>query len=156
MKTKWHNQSITLPLKVDVMGNEATKTMINIVAMSRGPIVKVDMEHHTLDFGNIRVLQDYTFPVKLINESLIPARFHAFTKKEHSIFKPVQKQGMIPPNETFEIDVVCNADDRLVFQDTLHIMFKNAECLDIELKCKAEKGMTIYSKENLEDVDFGT
>ena len=26
------------------MGNEANKTMINIVAMSRGPIVKIDME----------------------------------------------------------------------------------------------------------------
>jgi len=73
------------------MGNEANKTMINIVAMSRGPIVKIDMEGNTLDFGNIKVLQDYTFPVKLINDSLIPAKFHAFTKKEHSIFKLVQK-----------------------------------------------------------------
>lgn len=35
-------------------------------------------------------------------------------------------------------------------------MFRNAECLDIDLKCKATNGNTIISQENLNDIDFGT
>jgi len=54
-----------------------------------------------------------------------------------------------------EIEVVCNADDSTKFLDTLHFVIKEGMDVDVALSARGV-GSTVYSKDNLEDIHFGT
>jgi hydrocephalus-inducing protein len=92
--------------------------------------------------------------VKIKNKSSIQAEFHAFTKKKPSPFKPIQKHGILKPEEEMNIEVVCNADEATKLLDVLHFVIKEGEDKDVILKAKSV-GHTIFWKENLEQINFG-
>ena len=50
---------------------------------------------------------------------------------------------------------MCNADEVQKFQDTLHIIVNNGVDLEVALRAKGV-GSTLYCKENLNLIDFGT
>ena len=83
--------------------------MITIVANSIGPIVSVDKEE--IDYGSVEVLRDYPEKLIITNNSKIPAEYTAFTKNKISIWKVIQRHGVLKPDESREIEVVCNADE---------------------------------------------
>jgi hydrocephalus-inducing protein len=60
----------------------------------------------------------------------------------------------LKPDESMEIEVVCNADDAVKFNDTLHFVIKEGMDVDVSLTAKGQ-GSTIYSKDNLEEIHFG-
>lgn len=62
---------------------------------------------------------------------------------------------MLKPNEDKVVDVVCNADEVQKFNDTLHIIINNGTDLEINLQAKGI-GSTLYCKQNLTNIDFGT
>lgn len=92
--------------------------------------------------------------VKIKNKSTIQADFHAFTKRKPSPFKPIQKHGVLKPEEEMNIEVVCNADEATRLLDTLHFVIKEGEDKDVQLKARSV-GHTIFWKENLESINFG-
>jgi hydrocephalus-inducing protein len=83
--------------------------MLNLVATSIGPIVAVDRED--IDYGNVEVLRDYNEKIRITNKSKIDAEYTAFTKNKESIWKVVQRHGILKPDEEKVVDVVCNADE---------------------------------------------
>lgn len=127
--------------------------MVTILANSIGPIVSVNKDE--LDYGNVDVLKDYTEKIVIKNESKIPAEYTAFTKNKESIWKVIQRHGTLNPDDEKEIEVVCNADEVQKFSDVLHIIVNNGVDLEVALKAKGT-GSTLYCKDNLNLVDFGT
>lgn len=65
------------------------------MANSIGPIVEVGNGIKELDFGPVKVLQDYKKTITITNKSKIEADFHTFTKNKISIFKPIPKHGIL-------------------------------------------------------------
>ena len=74
--------------------------MINIVANSIGPRVEVMNGVKEIDFGTMEVLKDKAEKITIKNNSRIVADFHAFTKNKNSVFKPIEKKGVLKPDES--------------------------------------------------------
>ena len=127
--------------------------MVSILATSIGPIVSVNKTE--LEYNNVEVLKDYIEKIVIKNESKIPAEYTAFTKNKESVWKVIQRHGVLNPDEEKELEVVCNADEVQKFQDTLHIIINNGVDLEVALRAKGI-GSTLYCKENLNVIDFGT
>ena len=127
--------------------------MVTILATSIGPIVSVNKTE--LEYDNVDVLKDYMQKLVIKNESKIPAEYTAFTKNKESVWKVIQRHGVLNPDEEKELEVVCNADEVQKFQDTLHIIINNGLDLEVALRAKGV-GSTLYCKDNLNLVDFGT
>lgn len=62
---------------------------------------------------------------------------------------------MLKPDESMDIEVVCNPDEANKFQDTLHFVIREGDDVDVQLRAKGE-GQTIFYKDDLENVNFGT
>jgi len=99
------------------------------VAFSEGPKVKTSKTE--IDFGGVEVLRDYSQKLTLTNDSDIEADFHAFTKNKVSIFKPIQKHGIIRPKESCEIEILCSADDAVKVNDVLHFVIKEGDDVEV-------------------------
>lgn len=87
-----------LPMRIEVLGNEAKASTLNIIVFSHGPEVDViDPPNKILDFGTVEVLEDFEQTITLYNKSKIDAEFHAFTREpgERSWFKPEITKGVI-------------------------------------------------------------
>ena len=80
------------------------------------------------------MLKDVSQKIKIVNKSLIEADFHAFTKKKDSIFRPIQKHGVLASNESMEVEIVCCPDDSAKFTDVLHFVIKEGVDCDVVLK----------------------
>jgi hydrocephalus-inducing protein len=144
--------TIRIPLYIKVEGYHIP-FMVTILATSIGPIVSVNK--HELDYNNVEVLKDYTEKITIKNESKIPAEYTAFTKNKESIWKVIQRHGVLKPDDEKEIEVVCNADEVQKFSDTLHIIVNNGVDLEVALRAKGV-GSTLFCKDNLNTVDFFT
>lgn len=101
------------------------------MANSIGPIVEVTEKE--LDFGTVNVLKDTIKKITIKNKSQIEADFHVFTKKKpkETVFKPIQKHGLLKPEESMDIEVVCNPDEANKFQDTLHFVIREGVDVDV-------------------------
>lgn len=144
--------NIRIPLYIKVEGYHIP-FMVTILANSIGPIVSVNKTE--LDYGNVDVLKDYVEKIMIKNESKIPAEYTAFTKNKESIWKVIQRHGVLKPDDEKEVEVVCNADEVQKFQDTLHIIVNNGVDLEVALRAKG-CGSTLFCKDNLNLVEFGT
>jgi hydrocephalus-inducing protein len=82
---------------------------LQLLANSIGPIVEVDRDE--IDYGNIEVLRDKYEQIRIKNKSKIDAEFTAFTKNKESIWKVVQRHGILKPDEEKVVDVCCQADE---------------------------------------------
>jgi hydrocephalus-inducing protein len=109
-------REITLPLSILIVGaNNGLPQVLNIIANSVGPRVEVCDGVREIDFRDVQVLRDYSHKLVIKNNSRIVADFHAFTKNKNSIFKPIEKKGVLQPDESKEIEVICCADDSTKF-----------------------------------------
>lgn len=146
-------QDITLPLKINIVGtNNGQPHVITIVAFSEGPKVKASKTE--IDFGEQKVLETIPRTLTLTNDSDIEADFHAFTKNKISIFKPVQKHGIIKPKESCDIEVLCCPDDAVKVNDVLHFVIKEGDDVEVQLKAKGV-GSTLFCKEELTFINLG-
>lgn len=152
LKTEMITQNVRIPMSIKIEGYHIP-FMLNILANSTGP--KVDIDQEELDYGSVEVLHDVIKPLKITNISKIPAEYTAFTKKKVSIWKVIQRHGILQPDESKVLDVVCNADECSKHNDTLHIIVNNGVDLEVNLKAKGV-GTTLACKDNLKEVNFGT
>ena len=127
--------------------------MLTIVAKSIGPTVIADQD--VIDYEDIEVLKDVNRKLKITNNSKIPAEYTAFTKTKESIWKVIQRHGVLQPDDERFIDIVCNADEVMKFNDTLHIIINNGVDIEVQLKARG-KGSTLYCSKDLKKIDFGT
>ena len=123
------------------------------MADSIGPRVTVNQTE--MDFGTVEVLNDYTQTLVITNSSKINAEYTAFTKLKVSVWKVIQRHGILKPDESKEVEVVCNADECMRFNDTLHIIINHGIDLEVALRAKGT-GSTLFCKDNLNTIDFGT
>ena len=145
---------IRIPMHVKILGdNNGQPHMITLVAFCTGPIVAVLTPE--LDFGKVKVLEDYPLKVTLHNKSDIEAEYTAFTKNRNSCFRVVEKIGNLQPGEVREITVICCADECMGFNEILHIVVKEGEDVDVVLKARGT-GTTAYCETDLKVIDFGT
>lgn len=94
---------------IEIISDKNVQHLIKVKANSTGPIV--DLSRKEIDFGEVKVLNKYIQKITLTNKSVIKADFFAFTKNKSSVFKPVQKRYILKPQESFDVEVVCYADD---------------------------------------------
>lgn len=99
---------VRIALQIKLEGHHIP-VILNLMADSVGPIVVVDKEE--IDYGNVEVLRDYNEKIRITNKSKIDAEYTAFTKSKESIWKIVQRHGILKPDEEKVVDVVCNADE---------------------------------------------
>lgn len=126
---------------------------MTILATSIGP--RVSASTNELDYGSIEVLKEEKRKFTIYNNSKIKAEYTAFTKGKESIWKVMQRSGILQPDDQKDIEVICMADEAQKFADTLHIVVNNG--LDLEVALKASgKGSTLSCKVDLGTVDFGT
>lgn len=104
--------TIHVDLRVKIEGH-AIPTLIQLNAESIGPIVTVDKEE--INFGEIEVLQNHKEQIRICNKSKIDAEYTAFTKSRESIWKVVQRHGILAPDEEKVVDIICNADEAQKF-----------------------------------------
>jgi hydrocephalus-inducing protein len=143
---------IRIPMYIKLEGTPMP-VLITLQAESIGPIVDVDRKD--IDFNAVEVLEDVKEKLTIKNASRIDAEYTAFTKTKDSIFKVVQRHGVLKPGENKVIDVICNADEVQRFQDTLHIIINNGSDLEVTLKARGV-GSTLFCKQGLSTIDFGT
>ena len=140
--------------------------MILILASSGGPDVKLDTQE--IDFGSVEVLQKKSRFFTITNVGQIDAEYTAFTKNKDSIWKVVDRYGVIKAKQEKQINVVCIADEVQKFQDTLHIIVNNGVDVEVQLKARGT-GSTLFCKERNDaqpagqfkadapwNIDFGT
>ena len=151
LRTEMITNNVRIPMTIKVEG--LPPFMLNILANSTGP--KVEYDHDELNFGSVEVLHDVIKPLKITNVSRIPAEYTAFTKNKISIWKVVQRHGILQPDESKTLEVVCNADECQRFNDTLHIIVNNGVDLEVGLIARGV-GTTLACKENLKEISFGT
>lgn len=82
--------------------------------------------------------------MKIKNEAQIDAEYTAFTKNKDSIWRVVQRYGVLKPYEEKPIEVICEADEVQRFTDTLHIIVNNGHDLEVLLKAKGT-GTTLWN-----------
>jgi hydrocephalus-inducing protein len=166
-------QVLNVKLQTEILGPVRTNfvvkldghnipVMMLILASSGGPTVKLDTQE--LDFGSVDVLKDQRKKFTITNVGQIDAEYTAFTKNKDSIWKVIERYGVIKASQERQITVVCTADEVQKFQDTLHIIVNNGNEHEMQLKAKGV-GTTLYCKERLENqpkpelpwnIDFGT
>jgi len=137
-------------VKID---GHSSQVMMLILASSGGPDVKLDKQE--LDFGQVTVLQDKRESFKITNVGQIDAEYTAFTKNKDSIWKVIERYGVIKAKEEKTITVSCIADEVQRFQDTLHIIVNNGMDVEVQLRAKGI-GNTLYTKVPMNQIDFGT
>jgi hydrocephalus-inducing protein len=142
----------TLELNIEIVSPSNIIHTVKLIAESVGP--KVIVSEKELDFGPCVVLFDYPKKILISNQSSIEADFHAFTKNKISIFKPIQRHDILPPDKSMEIEIICTADDTVKFNDTLHIVIKEGLDVDVNLKARGT-GTTLFCKEALNLINFG-
>lgn len=82
---------------------------------------------------------------KITNVGQIDAEYTAFTKNKDSIWKVIERYGVIKAKEEKTITVSCQADEVQRFQDTLHIIVNNGMDVEVQLRAKGT-GNTLYCK----------
>jgi hydrocephalus-inducing protein len=133
-------QTVDVTLQTEILGPVRTNfvvkldghnipVMMLILASSGGPDVKLDRSE--LDFGQVTVLEDRRMSFKISNIGQIDAEYTAFTKNKDSIWKVIERYGVIRAKEEKSITVSCLADEVQRFQDTLHIIVNNG--MDVEV-----------------------
>lgn len=118
-----------------------------------GPDVKLDKTE--LDFQQVTVLQEKKDTFKITNVGQIDAEYTAFTKNRDSIWKVIERYGVIKAKQEKTITVSCTADEVQKFQDTLHIIVNNGMDVEVQLKAKGT-GNTLFTKVPMGTIDFGT
>ena len=83
--------------------------MMLILASSGGPDVKLDTQE--LDFGSVDVLKDQRKKFTITNVGQIDAEYTAFTKNKDSIWKVIERYGVIKAKEEKQITAVYTADE---------------------------------------------
>jgi Flagellar-associated PapD-like len=145
---------IRIPMHVKILGdNNGQPHMITLVAFCTGPIVSILTPE--LDFGKVKVLEDYPLKITLHNKSDIEAEYTAFTKNRNSCFSVVEKEGKLLPGEIRDVTVVCCADECIGFNEILHIVIKEGEDVDVILKARGT-GTTAFCETDIKSIDFGT
>jgi hydrocephalus-inducing protein len=157
-------QVVNVKLQTEILGpvrtnfvvkldGQSMAVMMLILASSGGPDVKLDKQE--LDFGQVEVLADKRQTFKITNVGQIDAEYTAFTKNKDSIWKVIERYGVIKAKEEKTITVSCIADEVQRFQDTLHIIVNNGMDVEVQLKAKGV-GNTLYTKVPMTNIDFGT
>lgn len=152
LKTEMITNNVRIPMSIKVEGYHIP-FMLNILANSTGP--KVEYDHEDMDFGFVEVLRDKIMHLKITNISKIPAEYTAFTKNKVSIWKVIERHGILKPDDSKSLSVVCNADECQKFNDVLHIIVNNGVDLEVGLKAKGI-GTTLFCKDSLKEVNFMT
>ena len=129
---------------IEIVSNIKTQHLIKVTANSIGPIVELSKKE--INFGDVDVLTKKIQTITLTNKSVIPADFFAFTKNKNSIFRPIQKRYILKPQESFDVDVICYADDQQKFQDVLFFVIKEGVDKEVALRARGV-GSTIFCKE---------
>ena len=137
---------------IEIVSDTNIQHFIKVKANSIGPIVELSKK--SIDFGDVEVLNKYIQKITLTNKSVIDADFFAFTKSKNSIFRPVQKHYILKPNQSFDVEIVCYADDQQKFKDTLYFVIKEGVDKEVQLTARGV-GSTIFCKD-IKNIDFGT
>jgi hydrocephalus-inducing protein len=157
-------QVVNVKLQTEILGpvrtnfvvkidGHSSQVMMLILASSGGPDVKLDKQE--LDFGQVTVLQDKRDSFKITNVGQIDAEYTAFTKNRDSIWKVIERYGVIKAKQEKTITVSCMADEVQKFQDTLHIIVNNGMDVEVQLRARGT-GSTLYTKVPMHNIDFGT
>eukprot|EP00756_Hemistasia_phaeocysticola_P037141 Hpha_TRINITY_DN16680_c2_g2::TRINITY_DN16680_c2_g2_i1::g.182314::m.182314/K17570/HYDIN; hydrocephalus-inducing protein len=144
--------SAHLPIYIRVLGSEK-RIPVSLSAKVTGPVVSVD--HTTLDFGRVCVLDEHCRNIEISNTSPIPALFTTRLVNRTAGFSLKVTDGTIPKHSKFDLPVYASLDDTVRFTDELIITIANSKEMSIKL-CAVGTGTTLVPSIPFNrDVDFG-
>ena len=125
---------LALPLDLKLTSSIGNERII-LKAEALGPHISTDVNYK--EFKGIKVLARVKDKIVLHNNSEIPAPFTAFTKERNSVFDIEPRTGVLEPDESKELSIVCSPNDTNVFDDILYIEVRNGRCCEVRLRVKA-------------------
>eukprot|EP01065_Artemidia_motanka_P026772 TRINITY_DN32019_c0_g1_i1.p1 TRINITY_DN32019_c0_g1~~TRINITY_DN32019_c0_g1_i1.p1 ORF type:complete len:3749 (+),score=1074.75 TRINITY_DN32019_c0_g1_i1:85-11331(+) len=144
--------SVHLPIYIRILGSEK-RIPVSLSARVTGPVVSVD--HSTLDFGRVNVLEEHCRKVELNNTSPIPAMFSTRLLNKTSTFSLKRGEGTIPKHGKWELPIYACLDETVRFFDELVITIANSRELVIKLSAIGTGTTLVPSIPLNKDVDFG-
>ena len=117
---------MSLPMYVRVVGMTEPSLTVELMAEAVGP--NVTLTTAVVDWGKTPVLQDATRTLALFNDSLIPATYHAMTRKAppNTSFAIAVPTETLAPGETREIDISVFLDDTVRVSEELILQIKDS------------------------------
>ena len=140
-----------------VEGSSTPCTAVNITAFGEGAVVHLNPSHAKIDFGQLKVLQEISKSILVINEAPIDARFTAKILNEKSVFKVSPTEGSLKAEQSTSLTITPYLDDCIEFNDSLEIEIEHAGVKIVQLSASGQ-GTSIVSEPNLlseEGVQFG-
>lgn len=64
------------------------------------------------------------------------------------------KEAILKPQESKEVEILCNADDTIRFHDILYFVIKEGVDIEVNLSATGTK-TTIFCKEDINNINFG-
>ncbi|KAL1499824.1 hypothetical protein AB1Y20_012509 [Prymnesium parvum] len=143
---------MSLPMYVKIKGMPTNAFTVDILANSMGPNVILDPSR--LEWGSIPVLTDVARSLRLTNRSLVKAEWKAVLRKADSAFSLKSSEGVLDPDEEFELKAIANLDDIVKTTNEMIISIKNSPEIIVPMSAIGT-GVTILPTRSMRAIEFG-
>ena len=136
---------------IRIIGSSEPPMAFRIKGLCVGPNVKLSMDE--VNFGDIGVLHDVRMTLDILNDSLIPAPYHADMDCETGVFRIEEADGVIEPGETLQLPVIAFLDDTIQFTGKITLTFRYLAPIVVNVSGKGT-GTAIVSSIDMRKIDF--
>ena len=144
--------SFRIAVAVAILGSTDPPLQVSLSCSSIGPRLVIDKPE--LRWGNIDCLTDCVKPLQIKNDSLISAPIKMFAKLARSKFSLSLVEKTLLPQESVQLDIVCNLDDSVLHKDELYIVVEEGDHIMIPLSANGV-GTTLQSTDRVDHIDMG-
>jgi len=150
--TPLHIGSIKQSAFCKVVGSNDPPIAISFSAICIGPIIHIP--NQIINFGNVNVLKETTHSLEIQNSSLIPASYKVIIDSTTGGFAASPPSGTIPPNSTFNVDIVAYLNDITQFSGNMKVLIDYLNAIIIPLKANGV-GSPLVASCDLKTIELG-
>ncbi|XP_043589616.1 hydrocephalus-inducing protein homolog [Bombus pyrosoma] len=137
-----------------VMG-ESSSVSSHVVIRCNGQGPVVSAEPTSLDFGEVKVLEEKTMEFQLINDSPIPTQFIATLKSKDSLWSVSPESGDLEPHESMTITVKLCFVDPGKYKDKIMLRVINSRTIPVEVKGTGYGCSVVFEPQIFPTFDWG-
>ncbi|XP_048264436.1 LOW QUALITY PROTEIN: hydrocephalus-inducing protein [Bombus terrestris] len=141
-------------LNMLVMGEPSSVSSHMVIACNgQGPVVSA--EPTSLDFGEVKVLEEKTMEFQLINDSPVPTQFIATLKSEDSLCSVSPESGDLEPHESMIITVKLCLVEPGKYKDKIMLRVINSRIIPVEVKGTGYGCSVVFEPQIFPTFDWG-
>ncbi|XP_017761797.1 PREDICTED: hydrocephalus-inducing protein homolog [Eufriesea mexicana] len=143
-----------ITLTMLTMGEDSsTSSNVIITCNGQGPVVSV--EPNSLDFHEVKVLEEKTMNFQLINDSPIPTQFTVTLRNARSPWIPIPESGSLEPHGSMTIVVKLSLVDAGKFKDKVIVSVINSRSIPVDVKVFGYGCCVIFEPQIFPVYDWG-